>query len=846
MHSPSVSKETVSLIVYINCIGWSSFASIFLWFVAILTDKKKLLQSKRFYVAIFFFPAFFIFAQWKGLLVVDWVKQPWGWASVWTDNYFDYLYYAYYLSFMITALVMLFRFRRITTTPLKKKQAGIILISTIIPLTAGTFTDVVLPKITILSFPDLANIFTLIWVTGVVMSIVRYNFFHLTPAMAEFTTVFNQTLEQGRSVVYRKNFNLNEYEYLGEGIIDIIGYQAREITPTFWDEILINAEIRGEHAGMPHLEANRRMREGSIDYWLSDSQLRTKSGEIRWIMDMATSLRDRSGHCYGCLGILFDITDRKEAEQKLAQTSEELRIKNQDLENIVRERTKELSEEKELLDVTLRSIGDGVITTGTDGKIFLLNKAAEKLTGWSRKDAAGKSLHDIFTIVDEKKRLPCDDPVKKVLNAGAVVYMTENCLLVAKDGTEKMIADSVAPIRDNNGTIIGAVLVFSDVTEKRKMEEELMKNQKLESLGILAGGIAHDFRNILTGILGNIWLARKHADDPEYLLKRLVEGEKATIQAKDLTEQLLTYSKGGAPVKRVVSIRESIYDTVIFVLRGSPVKEKIQIPDDLWHVEIDTGQISQVIQNIAINAKQAMPQGGNFSIKAENIHVTKERNLPLKEGDYIRVTFTDEGTGIPKKHLQKIFDPFFTTKQKGSGLGLATSHSIIQKHDGHISVESKMDEGTTFTLFLTAVKEYRAKEEIPQKETLSRGSGRVLIMDDERVIRETLSELLAHFGYEATCVNEGSEAVKKYKKAQNEGKTFDAVILDLTVPGGMGGEETIKKLIMLNPHIRAIAASGYSNEPVMADFAKYGFCAAAIKPFDIEELHEKLSHILNK
>ncbi|RLA92611.1 MAG: hybrid sensor histidine kinase/response regulator [Deltaproteobacteria bacterium] len=502
----------------------------------------------------------------------------------------------------------------------------------------------------------------------------------------------------------------------------------------------------------------------------------------------------------------------------------------------LKEKEKVLVEEKERLSVTLRSIGDGVICTNREGIVVLINKVAEKLTGWKEKEAISRPVSEVFHIVNEKTRERCENPVERVLETGGVVGLANNTVLIAKDGTERILADSGAPIRDREGKIIGVVLVFRDITEKRVIEEELQKMEKLESIGILAGGIAHDFNNLLMGILGNVGLAKIYmkTEEPD-VTEKLTDAEKACFRAKELTQQLLVFSKGGAPIKKLTSISELIIDTVTFVLRGSNVRCEFSIPEDLWPVEIDEGQMSQVISNLVINADQAMPKGGIIQVRAENIVMEKLPSLTLRPGRYIKITIEDNGIGIPREYLSKIFDPYFSTKQTGSGLGLATAYSVIKRHDGDIRVESELGVGTTFYIYLPASeKPFPAKEE--KEERILTGSGKILIMDDEMIVRKVTGEMLTYIGYKVEYARDGAEAIEIYKREKEKGEPFDAVILDLTVAGGMGGKEAIEKLLEIDPKVRAIVSSGYSNDPIMANFREYGFRAMVVKPYKIKVL----------
>jgi len=388
------------------------------------------------------------------------------------------------------------------------------------------------------------------------------------------------------------------------------------------------------------------------------------------------------------------------------------------------------------------------------------------------------------------------------------------------------------------------LLAMEDITEYKRLEEEERKIEKLQSIGTLAGGIAHDFNNILTGILGNITLAERHIEPEGKAAERLLEAKRASLRAKDLTQQLLTFARGGAPIKKTASIAELIQNSTAFALTGSKIKAEFSLPDDLWTIEIDEGQMNQVITNLVINADEAMPEGGILNIQVKNTAVKRKGVLPLAKGNYVEITVADYGVGIGKEHLSKIFDPYFTTKQKGSGLGLATVYSIIRNHDGYITVKSELGIGTTFYIYLPASgKPASVKEEV-MLETPIVGKGRILVMDDEEIIREMLSNTLSLAGYDVELTSNGAEAIKRYAEAEESGQPFNAIILDLTIPSSMGGKEAMKKLLEIDPDVKAIVSSGYSTDPIMADYKKYGFSAVVTKPYSAGELERVLRSVL--
>jgi two-component system cell cycle sensor histidine kinase/response regulator CckA len=505
---------------------------------------------------------------------------------------------------------------------------------------------------------------------------------------------------------------------------------------------------------------------------------------------------------------------------------------------------KKVQETEQWLSTVLNSIGDGVIATDIQGTITFMNPVAEQLTGYTHTEAVGTPLHKVFCIMNEKTRIPCENPVEIILETGGVMGLANNTVLIAKDGSERLIADSGTPIQ-NNHQVLGTVIIFRDVTEKRKMEEDLiqLKTEKIESVSVLAGGIAHDFNNILTAILGNITLARLHSAPETEVYKTLIEAEKASLRAKNLTQQLLLFSKEGSPVKQTTSVPELVKCTAEFALSGSNAQCIFHMPYGVWPVEADAGQISQVISNLIINAEQAMPKGGTITIKTENITVTPHDGIPLPEGNYVKIAVLDEGIGIPQEHISRIYDPYFTTKQKGSGLGLATSYSIVKNHGGFITVESELGMGTIFYIYLPA-----SDREIPTEEKshhiVRSCKGKVLLMDDEESVLEPTKETLAYLGYEVVKAIDGVEAVELYRNAHQQKEPFDVVIVDLTVRGRMGGTETIEKLLEIDPHVTAIVSSGYCNHPVLENFAEHGFKGVITKPYTIDELSETLHTIL--
>ena len=387
------------------------------------------------------------------------------------------------------------------------------------------------------------------------------------------------------------------------------------------------------------------------------------------------------------------------------------------------------------------------------------------------------------------------------------------------------------------------VVSILDITERKQMEEELRRAHNLESLGLLAGGIAHDFNNVLTGVMGNLALLQRFLDKDSMEYEIASEAQQAATKTKGLTQQLMTFAKGGAPVKETASIEELIRETTKLSLRGANTRSEYHFAENLLSVDVDTGQIGQVIQNLVLNADQAMPNGGMLKISADNVEVSDEDPLPLEAGAYVKVSVEDQGVGMPEDLLNQVFDPYFSTKETGHGLGLSISHSIIHRHDGHIVVTSQQNVGTTFEFYLPA-SEKQAVTVTETEQELAHGTGRILLMDDEETIHGMVGRTLEMLGYKVESVYNGDEAIEKYKDALGSDKAFDIVIMDLTIPGRMGGKEAVGKLHEIDPQARAIVSSGYANDPVMANFAEYGFAGRVAKPVDIEELADTVKRIL--
>jgi two-component system cell cycle sensor histidine kinase/response regulator CckA len=520
----------------------------------------------------------------------------------------------------------------------------------------------------------------------------------------------------------------------------------------------------------------------------------------------------------GFLVHVRDITERKRAEDALRRNEEMTRS-------------------------VLDSVDEGFIVVDRDFRIMTANRSYCRQVSANCKSVIGKHCYEI----SHKINRPCYD-----IGMECAVTMTfitgEPSTAYHKhsdaEGNIVYVETKAFPLKNESGDTTSVIESISNITERHLLEQERLKSQKLEAIGTLAGGIAHDFNNLLQGVFGYISLARLKRDDREQSLASLEEAEKALHMTVKLTNQLLTFSKGGKPVKRPIDLRPVIENAAKFALSGSRSQCRISA-DDLWQSEADEGQVGQVIQNVVLNADQAMPEGGQVEITARNVQIPG-KNLPqgLEPGRYIEIAVKDNGIGIPEQYQSKIFDPYFTTKEKGSGLGLATSYSIVKNHGGLIDVRSGVGKGTIFFIYLPAGEAKKAECFEPASDSTAGRAGRILVMDDEQIIRSVAGELITALGHRVEFAAHGKEAIEKYRAARHSGSPFDAVILDLTIRGGMGGAEAFQELWKIDPAVKAIVSSGYSDDSVVSNHQTRGFKAFLKKPYNVNNLRNVLNMVL--
>jgi PAS domain S-box-containing protein len=514
---------------------------------------------------------------------------------------------------------------------------------------------------------------------------------------------------------------------------------------------------------------------------------------------------------------IIDVTEKRAFEEKLRMSEQQYRT---------------LAE----------SSNEMIFMIDCEGVIRYVNNFAAKSYGARPEDLIGKKHDDIFPPDIARRH---NAQIAKVFETGKPVYTYDRVERMKNPDRTIWIDAMLVPVTDETGKPVSVLGISRDITDRKKLNDEIIRSSKLESLGTLAGGIAHDFNNVLMGIIGNITMAGKHASGDDKLQILLRRAEKIAYKARSLTEQLITFARGGAPVKKTVSLSELIRETAQFAMTGANAGCELSLAEDLWPAEVDEGQIVQVFTNILINSRQAMPEGGKVVIGASNILIEPENAAMAPAGKYVSVSFSDSGCGISPEDISRIFDPFFSRKDDGKGLGLATAYSIIKRHSGAISVESD-GRGTTFTVLLPASDNLPAPEKTcgggaPEKISCIEFEGiRILVMDDDESVLFPICDMLAYMGCSVRSAVNGEQACEEYERAFGRGRPFDLLILDLVVKGGMGGVETLQKIRRIDKDARAVVSSGYSNDPVMANYKDYGFCGALIKPYCQQQVIEIL------
>jgi PAS domain S-box-containing protein len=613
-------------------------------------------------------------------------------------------------------------------------------------------------------------------------------------------TILKEILEQSLAGYWDWNMVTGD-EYLSPSFKKMFGYEDHELpnNPESWQKLLFHEDLFiVQETLQKHIASH-----GQIPYY-NEIRYHHKNGSTVWVICTGKVLEwDNSGNALRMVGCHIDITVRKKLEESLLE-SQNLLARSQQIARLgswkLDIKTNKLTWSDEVYRIfglqpqeftaTYQAFLDFVHPEDRDA----VNSA------YSRSIAEKQDTYEIDHRIIQK-------------NTGLIRYVQERCLHE----------------RDNTGAIVYSIGMVQDITEQKLSEEALNKAQKLESLGILAGGIAHDFNNLLSGIYGYIDIAVGTTTDPENS-ESLMKAASTIDRARRLTQQLLTFAKGGAPIKRLHRIAPFVSETAKFALSGSNVLSQISIPEELWMCEFDKSQMIQVIDNIIINAQQSMAAGGIIDIYAENFTTTANTHPTIKSGNYVKISIKDHGIGIPKEIIPKIFDPFFTTKSKGRGLGLSTCYSIINRHGGFIEIESEVNKGSTFHLYLPAAPSTQPGQS-DKKSGSHQGNGLFIVMDDEEIMRDTVGQMLKSFGYSVVTLGNGKETIEYFLKAYNNNNQIAGLVLDLTIPGGIGGREVIQEIRKISLKVPVFVASGYADDPVMSSPADFGFTASICKPF---------------
>jgi PAS domain S-box-containing protein len=560
-------------------------------------------------------------------------------------------------------------------------------------------------------------------------------------------------------------------------------------------------------------------------------------GVVQLFNTVKSPLYDLEGRTRLTVGVSRNITREKMVEEELARHRERL-------EHLVDERTQELRTLSERFQVIIHSLVEGIIAVDAKACVTLMNPAAETFTGWTYAAAVGRPLHEVLRLEDEKTRQPL--PNSAILPPTDGVTRPDHRLfawLHSREGTARIVSVNASRMVSEAGAVGGSVVIIRDISVERKIEGQNLRNQKLESLGLLAGGIAHDFNNLLMAVLGNISLARHELPPGSPLAAALENAEGACHRARGLSTQLLTFARGGAPVKKILQPEAPVREAAELALHGSLVILEARAARPLDSVEADEGQLAQAVNNLVLNAKQAMPGGGRVILSLDNVQLTEADHLPLPPGRYVRITIQDTGPGIPPAHLSRVFDPYFTTKGSGSGLGLASVHSIITRHGGHVTVSSPPGNGACFIIHLPASSEMAVEQPVERQPAQGGRTLELLALDDDASVRLVFRLMMEKLGHRIKVAASSAEALDEFARARSGPRPFDLVFVDLTMPGDLSGEEVIQKLRAIDPAVRIVIMSGYSTSALLANHRKSGLAGSLAKPFDIETVCKVLASV---
>jgi|GEM_PF-1081697 len=836
-------------------IGWNLFpAAALVFFITLIDEEKYLLNKKNVFLLLFSPWLIFLYQSASGKLdnAVSIERNSGGWhiISVTSPNATD----LYFVLYSLICIYFLGKWARQTHSRREKKQAGILLVSTVLTFLAGSVTDIIMPLMGYNFLPMLAHIITLIWFIGVWWAVTRYKFMNLTTAILS-DEIISRIMDF--VIITDEKFTI---KYSNNRIYELTGFRPSEIAGSnVWEYI--------RECNFP-LKAPEIFKNGTGKITLAASLSSAGKGENIPVNITISAVCDEWNDLSGHMICGSDVRATRQLEHEIDERKKYAAV-------VIAEREKYLQ--------LANLLPQPIFETDMSGKLTFVNEAAYAFFKYSKEEFEN-GLY-IFQMVQasevervkrtikelaDPNRPPLKADIQYVMKRkdGSTFYAMIHSIIITSEGKTAGLRGMIIDItelknarerlKQANDELEMKVrertaeLAFTneklnnEIIARRKMEAEMLKVSKLESIGILAGGIAHDFNNLLMGILGNITLVQKKMNENDPNLEILKRAEDVAFKAKNLTWQLLSFSKDSRPLTKPVKIDALIKDAAIFTLRGSNIECEFSFDAGLNPIQIDESQINQVFTNLIINAMQAMPFGGKIRFFAESIIVNENSYLPIKTGEYVKITVSDTGNGIAQQELLKIFDPYYTTKPKGSGLGLTSAFSIIRNHEGLITVESLPGKGTSFYIYLPYSSQDKVlitqKTEVEEK--MVSFSGRALLMDDEEPIRSAIGEILACLGFKVDCCKDGLEAIELYSKSMAQSQKYDILIIDLTVPGGMGGVEAMEKLIKMDPDACAIASSGYYSGSVRNDYAALGFRAFLPKPYKIEDLYKTIKKIM--
>ena len=807
VHNPDLSKNGARLFYSIGSFAWISFSTFSLLYMLVFTEKKNILKTKLLYLFLPVLPLIFIYKQWTNFLIVDYIKQPYGWLSIWGNSYWTYLFLLYYLLFVGTGLYFVFNFRKKTKNMIKKKQAQIIFITTIVSLVLGSLTDFILPNMNIYAVPNTAAFFVLIWAFGTVYAIGKYKFLIITPATAADNII--STMSDCVILLKKDGYIVTA----NKATQDLLGYNTKELEGK-------SANILFEKENFKGIILDKILKEGKLKNY--DVFLKTKDRRIMPVSFSASILKDEVKSIAGIVCIARDMTEYKKAEEALRDS-------------------------EELYSSIVESMHDGIVVLDRKFHIKYWNHMMEKISGVLRKELinSNKCLWDIFQHIAEQG---ADKMIQQVM--GGEVVERENIQYRLPDGTIVFISDIYLPLQSATGEIKGIVGVIRDITERKQEEEErkkletrLQRAEKMEAIGQLAGGVAHDLNNVLSGVISypDLLLMRLPEDSPlrEFILTIQNSGQRAAAIVQDL----LTLARRGVTVTEVVNLNDVISDYL-----RSPEYEKLKTyhPDVQFEINPETNllnilgspvHLSKTLMNLVSNATEALLDGGKVTISTRNKYIDRPiRGYDnVEKGNYAVLIVSDNGIGISAEGLEKIFEPFYTKKvmgRSGTGLGMAVVWGTVKDHKGYIDVHSKVGEGTTFELYFQVTRREAAKEKarIAIEEYMGNGE-KVLVVDDVSEQRKITSELLTSLGYAVSVLPRGEEAVEYMKT-----NSADLLVLDMIMDPGIDGLETYRRILELHPGQKAIIVSGFSETERVREAQRLGVGQYIKKPYTLEKM----------